>query len=540
MFDGTIAYLLEHPWIFLVQAVLALCLASGVWPRNRIFRPANKQLGTRSIPHTAHWIPWIGNAFARWLSSNILLDQKARDCQSSVFATTIYGRDYIVLTDENSLEDLLRSGKVKPNWADPDTISRRFFSNSNITAAKIPRKQQMKQIYRDDEGKLDAVASLLRTHAYNLISPAQSWVDQAQWERTSGAKVIDTEPVLTVSASFNVLIRDFSAYILLCPLLGRSFLEANPDFIPDMFRFGLSYGSFMRGLPYWIMPGLGPPAFAREKCLRALDGLVRAITAEHTGQSVVGLGDAVLYDVDEVHQSILYAVRHAREEDSEKPGVRTASTEILEFLFELTHYYVYEILWVLIYSMKSKERSVDVMDTIRKEIKHVVKVIKPPPSGLPFEDPPQLLFGKFHRDDFELRAICPGLASILDRVVKQEAEPLRGFEVVADSNVDVSQSIEAKSNVRFALKQGDRVLSGFRYAAPGNIDALVGRKNKNELDITDTQRVWIVSTVLISLYDFELLNNSVLPKLSGSNSGFSSITESSRDLQVKICRQSLI
>lgn len=539
MFDGTIAYLLEHPWIFLVQAVLALCLATGVWSRSRTFRPANKHLGTRSIPHTAHWIPWIGNAFARWLSSSTLLDKKARDCQSPVFATTMYGREYIVLTDANSLEDLLRGGKVKPNWPDSDAISRRFFGNSNITAAKISRKQQMKQIYRDDEGKLDAVATLLGTHAYNLISPAQSWVDQAQWERTSGVKVIDTEPMLVVSASFNILIRDFSAYILLCPLLGRSFLEANPDFIPDMFRFGSSYNSFMRGLPYWIMPGLGPPAFAREKCLRALDGLVRAITAEQTGQSVIGLGDAVLYDVDEVHQSILYAVRHARE-DSEKPGIRTASTEILEFLFELTHYYVYEILWVLIYSMKSKEQCVDVMDIIRKEIKQVVKVIKPPPSGLPFEDPPQLLFGKFHRDDFELRAECPRLASIVDRVVKQEAEPLREFEVIADNNVNVGQRIEGKSNVRFALKQGDRVLSGFRYTAPGSIEALVGRKKKDELGITDTQRVWIVLTVLISLYDFELLNNSVPPKLSGSNSGFSSITESRRDLQVKICRQSLI
>lgn len=451
----------------------------------------------------------------------------------------MYGREYIVLTDANSLEDLLRGGKVKPNWPDSDAISRRFFGNSNITAAKISRKQQMKQIYRDDEGKLDAVATLLGTHAYNLISPAQSWVDQAQWERTSGVKVIDTEPMLVVSASFNILIRDFSAYILLCPLLGRSFLEANPDFIPDMFRFGSSYNSFMRGLPYWIMPGLGPPAFAREKCLRALDGLVRAITAEQTGQSVIGLGDAVLYDVDEVHQSILYAVRHARE-DSEKPGIRTASTEILEFLFELTHYYVYEILWVLIYSMKSKEQCVDVMDIIRKEIKQVVKVIKPPPSGLPFEDPPQLLFGKFHRDDFELRAECPRLASIVNRVVKQEAEPLREFEVIADNNVTVGQRIEGKSNVRFALKQGDRVLSGLRYTAPGSIEALVGRKKKDELGITNTQRVWIVLTVLISLYDFELLNNSVPPKLSGSNSGFSSVTESRRDLQVKICRQSLI
>jgi len=444
----------DNLWTWLICFVLTLILAtrsiSQAWS---VFRAADTKFGTLSIHRLPYWLPYFGTTpFFRFRSQSWLLNQ-SRTYQSGVFAIYLSGQDHIVVTSPALQARLFDPATPVSTRPYDDARSRRLFSNSQTTDGKSSRVSQALQAYFDDNARLTKVTGLLEAHAYNFVSGSKSWVDQAQWERSADVQVLSESPMLSISASLPTLVRDFSSYIMLSTLVGTSFVEANPGFVNDFLTFSGKFATFMTGLPYWLAPGLGPPALARERCLLTLDGLITAIIADIDGRSMQGTGAGMLYDLEDVHPVVWDLIRKARSDDIK---TRTTSCEVLEIVWQTTFSAVNVVIWLLIYLFMDGDSNRIALQSIRVELKSILEVIQPKPTGLPFEDPPRLKFSTDVSGD--LVKNCPVLTGALLEVQRLKTE-LEEYLTIAEDFVLQSDSKSATE--RFEMRKGDRVYAAY-------------------------------------------------------------------------------
>ncbi|KAK5088398.1 hypothetical protein LTR05_002616 [Lithohypha guttulata] len=467
LLNRILAVAIEKPLLFVIQAFVTICLITRRWTAfQKSYRQPDPSLNTQAIPRVPYWIPFVANTLSFSSRSQSWLLSQAKAQRAGVFALRIYGRDHVIvaspmlcaaLSDSDSLSSELSSG----------LRSRRFFDNPHTDQAMQIRNREAVASFKLDRSRVRKLLKLLEANTYNLISSSRSWVDQAQWERTAEVNVITEDPELSVSANINILIRDFVSHMFFSVLLGSSFVEANPDLLPDFFYFSSKYSTFMTGLPYWIGPGLGPPARAREKCLLTLDGLVHAIIAdtERTGGSALGVG--MLYDVQDVHPAVVKLVKSARQHNRRAKNVRSISCEVLQMLFYTTFHDVNLVVWMIIYLFMKGEEYATTLTAVKEEITAIVRVEKPPPSGLPFQEPPRL---KFKTEIVHLLAEkCPMLTATLSEVQRLEAEYEDYFVVekdfvlkaTTDDKQDSTAGESKKRGGKFELWQGDRVYAAY-------------------------------------------------------------------------------
>lgn len=456
--------IVQNPWASLLQLLLTIFIITQTLTRVRPdLRSAAPKSGTKSIPRLSYWIPFVGNSLSFSFRPQSWLLDISRHLQSNVFGLRLYGRDYIVVTSP-ALQELVTDSSAPFSTRNYDDQRRsRFFSNRGVSSTTSDRISKALNTYLADSSRTSKLARLLEVHSFNFISPSQSWVDQAQWERGSEINILSEKPTLSVSASLLTLARDFSTNMILSTLLSTSFVEANPKFIGDFFHFSSSYSSFMTGLPYYVAPGLGPPALSRERCLLALESLVDAIAAELSGNSMSGKGTGMLYDLDDVNPAIWEVVKQASTVG--KLNRRVSASEVLEVVWNTAFASVNIVLWTLIYFFEKNGENKSLLEEVKIEIKKVAKVEKSKPTGLPFEDPPRLKFASKVPNDVEKQ--CPTLYNALLEVLRLETEPEEYFTVQdnfvlsADAAPDPNSTKKPAllSNVveKFQLKKGDKV-----------------------------------------------------------------------------------
>ena len=436
--------------------VLTLILVTRAASQIRsTYRGSNPDSNTRAISRLPHWVPYFGNTPIFFLRSQSWLLGESRACQSGIFALHLSSRDYLVVTSPDLQARLTDPATPVTTNQHDELRSRRFFGNRQVTGIATKRISKAVLAYTTDESRIIKLTRLLESQAYNFISPSESWVDQAQWERTADVTVISGKPTLSVSASLPTLIRDFSSYVMVSTILGTSFVDTNPGFIGDFFIFSYKYATFMTGLPYWVAPGLGPPALARERCLLILDGLVDAIIADLDGKSMQGMGTGMLYDLEDVHPAIWDLIRQARSEGA-KENIRTISSELLEIIWHMTFSSANMVIWLVLYLSMDGDSNKMALQSINEELKSVVKVVKPEPTGLPIEDAPRLQFsaavsGKLNN--------CLTLRAALLEIQRLETEAEEYLTVTDDF---ILQSDETGSgSEKFQLKTGDHIYAAY-------------------------------------------------------------------------------
>lgn len=209
-------------------------------------------------------------------------------------------------------------------------------------------------------------------------------------------------------------------------------------------------------------------------------------------------------------------------------------------MFEMTNYYVLETVWVIIYLSSREAESTGDTELCLDEIKQFVKVVKPPPSGLPYEDPPQLKFNNTSKLGSEFEAKCPVISSTVKDALKFTTQSLVEFRATMGKILSPDTTAEDKPKHKFEIKQGDHILSGIKYATPGDLAALGKGENKLNPDIEHEERVWVLLAALLSLYKFDSDSGiSSVSSISSSSHGFSSITEPYRNMQASISRRAI-
>ncbi|KAJ9661560.1 hypothetical protein H2198_001940 [Neophaeococcomyces mojaviensis] len=585
-FDDALESFFEHPWLFLLRLALTVCLvtrgATGLYTR---LQPQSfNTTGSKTIPRVPYWIPYFGQQISFSLRSQSWLLRLSQSYKSDIFTLTLSGRKYHVLTSQDVI-NCLNDPAAPVNTAPHSLLrSRRFFANRHANLLTSARVATALRAYRNNESRVDGLCKLLETNSYNLISPSKSWIDQAQWERNAEVTVLSTSTKpseLSVSASLPMLVKEFSSHIILSTLLGLSFMESNPSFVSDLFAFSVKYSYFMAGLPYWITPGLGPPALAREKCLLALESLVDAMVNEidrRSGDARSGMG--ALYDLDSVHSAVWELAKRARQEHSgngqgnglgKKGRIRAIACDLLEITWFVNYYAANSVVWILV-EMYKKTNEV-LLRSARKEITELLEVVPGKATGLPFEDPPRLHFRQREGHSVVTDNTCPALrASLVETLrlrmwfeeymeVNEDFVLEAGGGITVDGHTKLQQSKET-----YEFRKGECLyiahgVSGHdprRWDQPERFDA--GRlmiATESESKFTDAttrastsqkldskryilqvgEEITYIVAAILSMYDIEALDGGGLSEPKSTTIAGVAIPQGS--LRVKISRRLL-
>jgi len=119
------------------------------------------------------------------------------------------------------------------------------------------------------------------------------------------------------------------------------------------------------------------------------------------------------------------------------------------------------VVWLLTYLSMDGDTNKMALQSIREELKGVLQVTKPEPSGLPFEDPPRLRFSTdlVNNGREKLRADCLVFTGALLEVERLETESEEYLSVTEDF---ILRSIPTThSGESFQLKKGDTIYAAY-------------------------------------------------------------------------------
>lgn len=562
--DETLRSFLEHPWLFLLRLIITICLITrgitGI--SSRLQSVQTNKPGVSTIPQVPYWIPFIGHQLSFSLRHQMWLPRLPWSSHKhEIYTITLLGRKTHVIASWNLITALQQPETLVTSASYKQLRSRWFFANHSADEVTATRVSTAISSYVKDKSKVEKLCKILEAETYNLISPSKSRIDQAYWERNADVDVLSPVSAksweLCVAASLPILVQEFASYVILSTLLGSSFLESNPSFVNDLLTFGGKYESFMTGWPYWIMPGLGPPAWAREKCLLALEGLVGAIVADMQNESGGGL--SVLYNVDDVHHSLQDLVHQAwRDNDraaekmkrSRRAMLRMIACETLEVTWLATYDAANMVLWAILDIF----RHADLRTRVCTEASKILQVEKAKSTGLPIDDPPKLNFKIKGRSYFhDIEHSCSDLNGILQLNERIRTWPEAFLDVSEDfilhaidddktsaeketADQQQQQRQQQIGRTGFQLKRGDRLYVAYRIGThelrqwkwPDDLaDKFSEIESETELSsrigntdrkafVGQLEQIHYIVAAVVSMYNFEALDGGPLSESSST------------------------
>lgn len=343
----------------------------------------------RPVPTEPYWIPFVGHWLWFAVSDQSWLRHAAKMGHKGALGLLMLGYKAIAVVDPALIRQLYEtSGSKSSDDKFKATRRRRFFGYRRILVPEVSN------LFEGAEAEIESrpdylirMARLLEQNAPNFVTGTKSLVDQEMWERGAAVEVSDDDGDMCL-ANLDILVRDFCLRMILTALLGAAFIQANDDFVSNLAKFSREYHRFMTGWPYWITPGLGPSAGAREKCLRALEEFVREVRTADENKS----GNRATYDdLSDVNPTVWTLIQDATKVGAQpKTGLNSSDIAcmLLELLWQRTWYSSSVTFWLLL-RLHQQECSND-RDACREEVKVLLQVTGPRKFNSMFSEPPKL------------------------------------------------------------------------------------------------------------------------------------------------------
>ncbi|KAI1851402.1 hypothetical protein JX265_000364 [Neoarthrinium moseri] len=227
----------------------------------------------------------------------------------------------------------------------------------------------------------------------SLVSFAERREDLQPWERSANVRVVErdaSDKPTAVEADLQTLVRDFGAHIAIPVLYGKDFLERNPQFLDDFWRFDNDlFPLLMVGVPPWIPLKIIQDGIAsRSRMTVALEGLYRRIDQYQKGDPVDFNADmsdvGIATERNQVYDKFGVSMKHRADMDLSFVWGQNANTQPLVF-------------WFLAYIHSAP----GLVEDLRREIAPWVKVATPGPMEISSMD-----ISALHRE-------CPLLKSAI-------------------------------------------------------------------------------------------------------------------------------
>jgi hypothetical protein len=150
----------------------------------------------------------------------------------SVFAVVIAGNKHNIVTAPGCTKQILNQRSALSNRDLIYYILNKFFGDGGAGRNVDPEvffgdiAKQLYGLMREPflSNAIAVTVRCIQNRTPNLVSFAESWVDQTMWERAAHVEVVPG-PVPTVEASLFPLIRNFVGDLACEVLMGRNFME---------------------------------------------------------------------------------------------------------------------------------------------------------------------------------------------------------------------------------------------------------------------------------------------------------------------------
>lgn len=417
--------------------------------------------GPQSIITTPYWLPFLGHWLQFAVNDQSWFRHVAKTGQKGTIGLWLLGQKVAVVI---SVDLIRQAHEMSRSRLSDDKFKlrrrRRFFGYRGDAVPElfdVFEKATAEFETRSDH--LIRMARLLEQNTPNFVTGTKSLVDQEMWERGAAVEASDEYSDICF-ANLQVLVRDFSSHIILTALLGTAFVQANDDFVANFGKFSREYHRFMTGWPYWIMPGLGPPAGAREKCLRALEEFVQEVQDADENKAGKSAAYDDLSDVNHTIWTFIQDMKSAQAGLKLVISPRNIAGMLLELVWKKIWYSHLITFWILV-RLHQKD-GVSNLNVCREEAKKVLQVTEPQRFNSIFSEPPKLKYN----DDI-VRMIHEHVDKILIlkaamlEVVRLDTEMEEWYE--ASDTVVLTEHMVAKSSQsssviwQYLIKSGETV-----------------------------------------------------------------------------------
>jgi hypothetical protein len=272
---------------------------------------------------------------------------------------------------------------------------------------------------------------MVQDRIFNLISGADSPVDQAIWEREGKVDVASSNNAdnFVAEADLFPLLRYFVADIATPALMGRDFLSNFPEATRDLFMHDTKFNLFMAGAPSWL-PNMAGPAAARTRLLQAVEEHHEALFKYMDGKDP----GPRWKDMSDVSSIIADRAKEFRRAGGAPRSWITGNGTILWAMNVNANTVIF---WLIFYIYSDPT----LLEEIRQEVAPYVKITPSKDNGLPIKEPP-----KVDIDIVGLWSNCPLLKGAFMEAMRLEATSMSMKMVESDFLLhDESSSIDTKS-----------------------------------------------------------------------------------------------
>lgn len=452
----------QHPLLSLLAIFLATCLTTRILSGIRFHAASAKQSVSSQSPHAVpilpYWIPWLGHGIPFALGGTAYLSEQTRSLgsESSIYALFMANSKHNVVTIPSMARQILldRHTPISMDslvyrvmdkfWDDRGTI--KAIDHGLLWGTCHPVLVGMlRETFVTTAIK--ATVEALEERTFNLVSGSESLVDHSIWEREGKVEVISGgrgDRTFTAEASLFPLMRNFVGDIASTVLMGRNFMENNPDILRDLWEMDTRFNLFLAGTPSWF-PGMIRPSQARERIIDAVEehhhALFKYIDGKDPGSRWSDMSDvsSVMVDRATTFRAVGSAPR----------GYATGDGAILWAMNVNANSVVFWLLWY-VYADPS------LLEELRHEISPYVKTRTPLNTGLPIEEAPKLEI-----DIASLWAKCPLLKGAFLETMRIEATGMSYKEIVEDFVVTESEEdarlLGRKDPRSFLLRKGELI-----------------------------------------------------------------------------------
>ncbi|EXJ70092.1 uncharacterized protein A1O5_07165 [Cladophialophora psammophila CBS 110553] len=455
----------QRPFQTLFAAFFVICvvtrIVSGLQYRSTVSKQAQAaggSTGPRTVPILPYWIPWIGHAFSFVAGGTDFLTRAARSLgpNASIYALKMANSKHNVVTVPSLAKQILidRTSPITMNdfiyhtmknfWDDRGAIKAidpdHLWGNIHGVLSGMLRESFV-------TAAISGTVNMVAERTWNLVSGAQSPVDQSIWERQGGVEVIsrgDGDKALVAEASLFPLIRYFVGDIATTVLFGQNFMENNPNIMPDLWEMDSQFNLFMAGAPSWL-PGMGGPTQARERIIQAVQEHHEALFKYLDGQDAGSRWS----DMSDVSSVIVDRAKAFRAGGSVPRGYATGNAAILWAMNINANPVIFWMTWY-VFSNPS------LLHEIRAEIAPYVRFRQPPATGLPVKEAPKL--------DIDIAALwtkCPLLKGAFFETMRLEAASM-SYKMVEDDfvvfeNEEDARLLGKKEPQSWLLRKGEYI-----------------------------------------------------------------------------------
>ena len=355
-----------------LSGVVAIVLPTFIFVTllTRILTETSARARSTEIPLLPYWLPYLGHALDIYISPQRVLQRGARFSVNGSFALYIYGRRRVVLCTASAVEQAL---KYRPSGDSKQLI----LHNVAGVPPKYRDSPELLQVWHVWTKSLHApsfaqrLQALLQINVPNLVTGAESRIDEAPWEKNVSTKVTrrtSDDNAFETECELFQLLDEFSKSILLDALVGPSIPESSSVLAKQLRALSANVVPLGIAIPQWLsfvlpMPGMLAAHRARHHCLRA----VRNVEAPE---------DDTPFDT--LNNALPKAMKSSVRTRLELACLWDATKDVGPLLF-----------WLILHVLVSSQ---DTLDSIQNEAKRIVLTEDVPPivPGSQIKEPPRL------------------------------------------------------------------------------------------------------------------------------------------------------